>query len=44
MFDFIRKRISGRKRFLVDLLGPDESDDLAVDGGTPPGTGNGLPQ
>ena len=44
MFDFIRKKISGRKRFLVDLLGPDESDDLAVDGGTPPGAGNGLPQ
>ena len=46
MFDFIRRRISGRKRFLVDLLGPDESDDLAVEGGgTPPGgAGNGLPQ
>jgi hypothetical protein len=45
MFDFVRKRITGRKRFLVDLLGPDESDDLAADGvGTPPGAGNGLPQ
>jgi predicted DNA-binding protein len=44
MFDFIRKKISGRNRFLVDLLGPDESDDLAVDGGTPPGAGSGLRQ
>jgi predicted DNA-binding protein len=44
MFDFIRKRISGRKRFLVDLLGPDESDDLAADGSAAPGATNDLPQ
>jgi hypothetical protein len=43
MFDFLRKRMTGPKRFLIDLLGPDADDelDLPSTAGTP---GNDRPQ
>jgi hypothetical protein len=28
MFDYLRKKMTGPKRFLIDLLGPDADDDL----------------
>jgi hypothetical protein len=44
MLDFIRKRITGPKRFLVDLLGPEEPDAPRTSGGGPQGVPDDVPQ
>ena len=42
MIEFIRRRITGSKRVLVDLLGSDEADELPMELGTLQGARDGL--
>lgn len=42
MIEFLRRRISGSKRVLVNLLGTDEADELGLDVGAAKGARDGL--